>query len=72
VERLFDNFQCVIEIASYFGDRPGKFNDYLVDIKNKRFVEKYFQIIGEAVNRILKRDNNFAISNAQKIIGVQN
>ena len=64
--------KSIIEIESYFGDRPGKFKDYLVDIKNKRFVEKYFQIIGEAVNGILKSDNNFAISNAQKIIGVQN
>ena len=33
---------------------------------------KAIEIIGEAVNRILKRDKNFEIANAQKIIGARN
>lgn len=40
----------------------------------KRAVERDLEIIGEAVNRILKRDANFEklISNAKAIIGLRN
>jgi uncharacterized protein with HEPN domain len=49
-----------------------QFKDYLSDIKTKRAVERDLEIIGEAVNRILKKDNNFQLENAQKIIGTRN
>ena len=51
---------------------PKRFEDYSKDIKTKRAVERNFEIIGEAVNRILKKDVNFNIENAQKIIGTRN
>lgn len=69
---LYDILQSVTEIESYFGDKPRKFEDYSKDIKTKRAVERDIEIIGEAVNRILKRDSNFEIANAQKIIGARN
>jgi uncharacterized protein with HEPN domain len=49
-----------------------QFKDYLSGIKTKRAVERDLEIIGEAVNRILKKDNNFQLENAQKIIGTRN
>ena len=69
---LYDILQSIIEIESYFEDRPKKIEDYSKDIKTKRAIERDIEIIGEAVNRVLKRDNNFEIANAQKIIGVRN
>ena len=69
---LFDILQSIIEIESYFEDRPKKFEDYSKDIKTKRAVERDIEIIGEAINRILKKDKNFIIENAQKIIGTRN
>jgi len=69
---LYDILQSVNEIESYFEDRPRKFEDYSTDIKTKRAVERDIEIIGEAVNRILKKDTNFEIANAQKIIGARN
>ena len=42
------------------------------DIKTKRAVERNIEIIGEAVNRILKKDKHFKLENAQKIIGTRN
>ena len=66
---LYDVLQSIIEIESYFGDRPKKFEDYSKDIKTKRAVERDIEIIGEDINRILKKDANFEIENAQKIIG---
>ena len=51
---------------------PKVFENYSKDIKTKRAVERNVEIIGEAINRILKKDNNFEIENAQKIIGTRN
>lgn len=69
---LFDILQSIAEIESYFGDRPKKFEDYVKDTRTKRAVERNIEIIGEAVNRILKKDIQFSIENAQKIIGTRN
>ena len=69
---LFDVLQSISEIESYFDGRPKRFDDYISDIRTKRAVERDIEIIGEAVNRILKRDKDFKIDNAQKIIGTRN
>ncbi len=69
---LYDVLQSIIEIESYFKDKPKIFEDYSKDIKTKRAVERDIEIIGEAINRILKKNNNFEIENAQKIIGTRN
>lgn len=69
---LYDVLQAIIEIESYFEDRPKNYEDYAKDIKTKRAVERDVEIIGEAINRILKKDNNFEIENAQKIVGTRN
>ena len=69
---LFDILQSIAEIESYFEDKPKKFEDYSKDIRTKRAVERDIEIIGEAINRILKKDKNFVIENAQKIIGTRN
>jgi uncharacterized protein with HEPN domain len=69
---LYDILQSISEIESYFEGKPKIFEDYSKDTKTKRAVERNFEIIGEAVNRILKKDVNFYIENAQKIIGTRN
>ena len=69
---LFDVLQSITEIESYFEDKPKRFEDYSKDIKTKRAVERDIEIIGEAINRILKKDNNFEMENVQKIIGTRN
>jgi len=43
-----------------------------LDIKTKRAIERNLEIIGEAVNRIVKKDNNFRLENARKIVGTRN
>jgi len=69
---LFDILQSIKEIESYYTDRSKKFAEYQKDIRTKRAIERNIEIIGEAVNRILKKDKNFEISNAQQIIGTRN
>lgn len=69
---LYDVLQSIIEIESYFDEKPKKFEIYSKDTKTKRAVERNIEIIGEAINRILKKDKNFKLENAQKIIGTRN
>jgi uncharacterized protein with HEPN domain len=69
---LYDILQSINEIDSYYTNKPKKFADYLLDLKTKRAVERNIEIIGEAVNRILKKDELFKLENAQKIIGTRN
>jgi uncharacterized protein with HEPN domain len=69
---LYDILQSINEVESYFTDRPKKFEEYVSDLRTKRAVERNLEIIGEAVNRILKRDKNFNLNNAQKIVGTRN
>ena len=51
---LYDILQSINEIDNYYSDKPRIFDDYVSDIKTKRAVERNLEIIGEAVNRILK------------------
>ena len=69
---LFDILQSIEEIESYYNNKPKRFEDYLTDKKTQRAVERNLEIIGEAVNRILKVDPNFQIENAHQIVGVRN
>jgi len=49
-----------------------KFDAYQNDITAKRAVEREFEIIGEAVNRILLEDSSVQISDTRKIIALRN
>jgi uncharacterized protein with HEPN domain len=69
---LFDILQSINEISSYFKVDGYKFNLYIADLKTKRAVERNIEIIGEAINRILKKDPDFKIENSQQIIGTRN
>jgi uncharacterized protein with HEPN domain len=69
---LYDILQSINEIDSYYDERLRIFEEYISDIKTKRAIERNLEIIGEAVNRIVKKDKNFRLDNAQKIIGTRN
>lgn len=69
---LYDILKAIEEIDSFLEGRPKLFSDYQTDIKTKRAIERNIEIIGEAVNRILKEDPNFQIDNARNIIGTRN
>jgi uncharacterized protein with HEPN domain len=69
---LYDIIQSISGIESYFDDKPKRFEEYITDIKTKRAVEQNIEIIGEAANRILKKDKDFEIEKVQKIIGTRN
>jgi len=69
---LYDIKLAIDEIEGYFVDVPKDYNQYSSNIIIKRAVERDLEIIGEAVNRILKQDPKFSLTNAKKIIGLRN
>ena len=68
---LLDIHQSIEEIFLFLGDSRD-FIVYKSDLKTKKAVERNLEIIGEAVSRILKEDNNFQLKNAKNIIGTRN
>lgn len=68
---LLDITKCIDEIFEFIGDNRDFFN-YKRDLKTKKAVERNLEIIGEAVNRIIKEDDKFQLENAKSIIGTRN
>ena len=66
---LYDILNSIEEIESFFVNSPKKFSDYQKDIRTKRAVERNVEIIGEAMNRILKADDTIEIANSKKNCG---
>ena len=58
-------------IFNYLGEQRD-FNAYKNNKLLCRAVEREFEIIGEAANKILKLDNDFPIKNAKRIISLRN
>lgn len=68
---LTDIKQAIKEIKGFF---PAKKNfiEFKKDIKTRKAVERNIEIIGEAVNRILKKRPKIGITHARKIIDTRN
>ena len=71
---LYDIKLCIEEIDGFFKEEEKDFFKYRNNLMLKRAVERNLEIIGEAINRIITRDNLFTekISNAKAIIGLRN
>ena len=69
---LYDILNAVNEIESFFVDRPKEFLNYQNDLRTKRAVERNIEIIGEAMNRILKENEEIEISSSRKIVDIRN
>ncbi|SHE41669.1 Uncharacterized conserved protein, contains HEPN domain [Psychroflexus salarius] len=68
----YDILQSINEIDSYYDNKPRIFEEYVSDIKTKRAIERDLEIIGEAANRIIKKDKDFKLNKVEKIIGTRN
>jgi uncharacterized protein with HEPN domain len=69
---LYDILNSINEIESYFVETPKMFEIYQNDLRTKRAIERNIEIIGEAMNRILKENSGIEISNSRKIVDVRN
>lgn len=68
---LFDIHESIASIEQYLGDKRD-FNVYMADKMLRRAVEREFEIIGEAMNRIEKLDSTISISSKRQIISMRN
>ncbi|CAG5081487.1 HepT-like ribonuclease domain-containing protein [Parvicella tangerina] len=71
---LYDIKVAIDEVDSFFEGESMIFENYQKNKMLKRAVEREFEIIGEAMNRILKRDESFIeeIEDATNIVGLRN
>lgn len=71
---LLDIKLAIEEIDGFFESSEMDFFKYKENLMFKRAVERDLEIIGEALNRIIKRDPTFEdkITNAKAIISLQN
>ncbi len=71
-KHLVDILNATIEVESYFTNVPKLFQNFQTDMLRQRAVERNVEIMGEAINRILKVDPNFELPNAKAIINTRN
>lgn len=69
---LFDIKKSINEINTFFEDEQRIFEDFQKDLRTKRAIERNIEIIGEAISRILKKNNSIEITNARKIVDTRN
>lgn len=69
---LEDMLQAISEIEMA-ADRFGKqYEVFESDVVYRKFIERNIEILGEAMNRILKVDSNICISSSRKIVDTRN
>ena len=68
---LHDIKESIESINSYIGEDIN-YSDYQKNKMLRRAVEREFEIIGEAMNELVKIDENISITSKQQIIGMRN
>ena len=68
---LFDINDSISSIEIYLGEKRD-FNVYLNNKMLRRAIEREFEIIGEALNKIEKLNSSIDISSKKQIISVRN
>jgi len=69
---LEDILIAIDEIDMFLENIPRRYDVFVDNLLIRRAVERNIEIIGEAMNRILKIDNTISITNARKIVDTRN
>lgn len=69
---LYDINLAIEEIESFLEDNGNTFEAYKDNLLLKKAIERNLEIMGEAVNRIVKQYPEIKIENARSIIGLRN
>ncbi len=68
---LYDINESINSIETYLGENKN-FYEYKQNKMLRRAVEREFEIIGEALNKLINLDKSIAISSQNQIIGMRN
>ncbi|MDR3268662.1 MAG: DUF86 domain-containing protein [Tannerella sp.] len=71
-KHLKDILIAIDEIEYFFETRPKLYAEFTNNLLLRRAIERNIEIIGEAMNRILKSESNITITNARKIVDTRN
>ena len=71
-KHLADILASIIEIESFMAERPKEYATFCNDTLFRRGVERNMEIMGEAMNNVLKIDPNIAITSSRKIVDTRN
>ena len=69
---LVDVLNACKEVDAFFAGQPHLYEVFRQDILRQRAVERNVEIMGEALNRILKTEASFDLPNARAIISTRN
>ena len=69
---LYDIKKAIDELESFFRDYPMRYEVFEKDYLRRSAVERKAEIMGEAINRILKIKQDFPIPHARAIIDTRN
>jgi uncharacterized protein with HEPN domain len=72
VEKFLMDISLSINLIEEFISDIDTFGDYEEDIKTQSAVERHLAIIGEALNKLEKIDNDLIIENEAEIIAMRN
>ena len=69
---LYDVKRAIEEVETYFVDYPMRYDVFEKDFLRRSAVERKAEIMGEAINRILKIQPDFPLPNARTVIDTRN
>lgn len=69
---LFDILFSIEEIESFMANRPQEYADFCHDMLLRRGVERNMEIMGEAMNQVLKLNPDIPITSARKVVDTRN
>ncbi|MBP3535823.1 MAG: DUF86 domain-containing protein [Muribaculaceae bacterium] len=69
---LYDIKRAIEEVESFFENYPMRYDLFEKDYLRRSAVERKAEIMGEAINRILKIQPDFPLPNARAIIDTRN
>lgn len=69
---LSDILSSIIEIESFMEDRPKVYATFCNDVLFRRGVERNMEIMGEAMNQVLKINPEIPITAARKVVDTRN
>ena len=72
LKHLQDVLDAINEMQSCFVGFPNRFDLFEQDLMRRCVVERKTEIMGEAINRIRKKDPTFEIPNAKEVINTRN
>ncbi len=69
---LSDILSSILEIEMFLEDRPKDYETFCNDLLFRRGVERNIEIMGEAMNQVLKINPDIEITAARKIVDTRN